>query len=174
MVDLVEGRLPERETASPRRLPAPLESGLIQRDEPLRGGQKDDRVVTAPAVRVLMRERLAMPQPAPRLQGFLDFGVGVEHTHAPEQLDRLEEVAARRDRRVDLQSVAHPGIEVVRTVSGCGVHGPGSGIERHVVAEDARRGARVERVLETDVLELFPLHADERRPERLADGGCDA
>ena len=62
-----------------------------------------------------------MPEPAALLQRFLDVRVRVEHALAAEQLDRVEEVAARADRRVDLEPVLHAGVEVVAAVAGRGV-----------------------------------------------------
>ena len=111
----------------------------IERDEPLRRRQEDHRVVAAPAVRIGVRERLAVPQLAALLQRRLDVRVRVEHALAAEQLHRVEEVSGRPDRRVDLQAVPHAGVEVVGAVARRGVHGAGAGLERHVVAEHAER-----------------------------------
>ena len=41
------------------------------------------------------------------LERRLDVRVGVEHALAAEQLDRVEEMPRRADRRVDLQAVLH-------------------------------------------------------------------
>ena len=68
--------------------------GAVHRHEPLRRGQEDHRVVAAPAVRVRVLERLAVPEPAAFGQRLLDLRVGVEHALAAEQLDVVEEVAA--------------------------------------------------------------------------------
>ena len=54
------------------------------------------------------------------------------------------------DRRVDLEAVAHAGVEVVRAVARRRVDRAGAGVERDVVAQHAERDARVERVLEAD------------------------
>ena len=68
VVDRVDRRFAQR-LASRRQSLEPSARGpsdfsrfAVQRDEPLRRGQKDHRVVAAPAVRVLMRERFAVPQ----------------------------------------------------------------------------------------------------------------
>ncbi len=173
----------------PRRHPPDVaidrvERGLTQRlaarqlhrvevDEPLRRRQEDHRVVAAPAVRVLVRERLAVPQPPARLQRLDDVRVRVEDALAAKQLDVVEEMPRRPDRRVDLQAVFHAGLEVVGAVARRGVHGAGAGVERHVAAEHAERGPRVERMLKADVLQLLALHAGDRRAKRLARRGRD-
>ena len=117
-----------------------------------------------------MRERLAMPQPAALLQRRFDVRVRVEHPLSGEHVDGVEEVAARADRRVDVEAVAHARVEVVRAVPRRRVHRAGAGLERHVIAEHAERGARVERVHEADPLHLLALEARERRGERDASG----
>ena len=66
----------------------------VEPHEPLRGGEKDHRVVAAPAVRVLVRERLAVPQTSTLVQRLLDLRIGVEHPLAAEQLHRVQEVPA--------------------------------------------------------------------------------
>src|SRR6185295_19786127 len=132
---------------------------------PLRRGEEDHRVMAAPAVRVLVRERLAMPKPAALLQRLGHLRVGVEDALATEELHGVEEVARRADRRVDLEAVAHPGLEVVRAVSGRGVDGARARFERDVFAEHAERRPRVERVLEADALELRALYPRNRVAE---------
>ncbi len=80
------------------------QADLVECDEPLGRREKDHRVVAAPAVRVLMGEGLAMPEPAALLQRLFDLRIRVEHPHAAEELDRIEEVSGRSDRRVDVQA----------------------------------------------------------------------
>ena len=77
--------------------------------------------------------------------------IGVEHALAAEELDRLEEVAARSDRRVDLEPVLHAGGEVVAAMARRGVHGAGALLERDVLREHADRIARVERMLKAQM-----------------------
>ena len=67
-------------------------------------------------------ERLAMPQSSALLQRRLDVRVRVEHPLTGEQLDRVEEMAAGSDRRVDLEAIPHAGVEVVGAVTRRGVH----------------------------------------------------
>src|SRR4051794_9385745 len=109
-----------------------------------------------------------MPQPAPPLEGLFDNRVGVENAHPAEQLDDVEKVSGRTDRRVDVEAVATPRVEVVRAVSGRGVHGAGSRIERDVVAEHRQRRPCIEWMLEANALELGALHSGDDRPERTA------
>jgi hypothetical protein len=80
----------------------------VHAHEPLRRGQEDDRVVAAPAVRVLVLELLAVPQPGAPVQLLLDLRVGVEHAHPAKELHGVEEVAAGADGCVDLEPVLHP------------------------------------------------------------------
>ena len=147
----------------------------VERDEPLRRREEDHRVVAAPAVRVLMRERLAMPEASALLQRLVDLRVRVEHALPAEELHRVEKMSGRTDRRVDLEAVLHPGVEVVGAVARRRVHRAGARVERDVVAEHAERRPRVERMLEADVLQLLALHLRDRldrtscrRPPRLS------
>jgi hypothetical protein len=105
--------------------------------EPLRRRQEDDRIVTTPAVRVLVRHGLAMPQPRTRLERLLHVRVGVEHTLTAEQLDVVQEVAGRTDGRIDVEPVLHPGQEIVRTMARRRVDGTCALLERHVLGEHA-------------------------------------
>ncbi len=134
----------------------------VHRDEPLRRREEDDRVVAAPAVRVLMLEILAIPEAAALLERRFDLRIRVPHLQAGEELDRFVVMAAGVERRVDLEAVTHAGLVVVGAVAGRGVDGAGAGIERHVVAEHAERIAFVERMTEHQ-----PLHrlAVERREQ---------
>ena len=89
---LVVDRVPRRLAQRPRLAVRAGDHRLaVQAHEPLRRGEEDHRVVAAPAVRVLVRERLAVPEPAALLQRLLDVRVGVEHALAAEQLDGVEE-----------------------------------------------------------------------------------
>ncbi len=188
VVDRVERRLAKRPplpgfavlhgsgTAARTRLRrAGSQPDAVERNEPLRRGEEDHRVMAAPAVRILMRERLAMPEAPPLLERRLDVRVRIEHALPAEQLHGIEEMAARSDRRVDLEAVFHAGGEVVTAVAGRGVHDAGPGLERHVLRQHADRWTRVQRMLETDVLQQLPFHARHRRPEpsarRLGDLG---
>src|SRR5207248_9996137 len=100
-VDGVERRLPQRAAAEALRPGAGRR--LVQRDETLRGGEEDHRVVAAPAVWILVRERLAVPQPPAFLQRLLDSRIGVEHSLAAEHFRALEERLARPALPCDLE-----------------------------------------------------------------------
>ena len=166
-IDVLERGLPQRAPSPQPGAPSPQR--FVQRDEPLRRREKDDRIVTAPAVRILVRERLAMPQPSSFLQRIGDVRVRVEHALAAEQFHRVEEMSRRSDRRVDLQPVLHAGREVVGAVAGRGVDGARSRLERDVLAQHAERRARVQRMLKADVFELLAFHPRDRRAERFPD-----
>ena len=140
--------------------------GAVKPDEPLRGRQKDHRIVASPAVRVLVRESLAVPEQAPLVQRVLHLRVGVEHPHSSDNRHRVQEVPGGPDWRVDLEAVLHAGIEVVGPVAGRGVHGARSGLERHVFAQDTKRVAGVQRMTEADVLQPLTLDACEQCTER--------
>src|SRR5882757_3914608 len=100
-------------------------------------------MMTPPAVRILVRERLAVPEPAAFLQRLLDFRVRIEHTLTAEQFHRVEKVSRRTDRRVDFKPVAVAGAEVVSAVARRGVDRTRAGVERDVVAEHADRVALI-------------------------------
>ena len=159
VIDLIDGGFPQRLAAGLRHRHA------VHRDEPLRRGEEDHRVVTAPAVRILMREGLAMPQASALGERRFDFRVGVEDALAAEQFDGIQEVSRRTDRGVDFQSVAHAGVEVVGAVSGRRVNRARAGVQRDVGAEHAHRIALVERMPETDAFKLVALHLRDRRSE---------
>src|SRR5689334_10374398 len=99
--------------------------------------------MTAPAMRVLMRERFAVPQLAAFLQRLGDVRVGVEHALSAEEFNRVEKMPGGSDRRVDFEPVLHPGLEVVGAVARRGVNRAGTGFERHVGAQYPDRRARV-------------------------------
>ena len=163
--------------AAPRRDPPRVVDGLqraraqvvgLHGDEPLRRGQEDHRVVAAPAVRVRVVVVLAVPQAAALRERRLDLRVGVVHLEAGEELHRVDEVAARVERGVDLQAVAHARVVVVRTVTRRRVHRARARLERHVVAQHAQRVARVQRVAEHQPVHHLPLEGGERGPEGAA------
>ena len=110
----------------------------VHPDKPLRRREEDDRIVAAPAMRVLVREIRAMQQSAAFLERLFNAGIRVEHPLPGEQLDRVEEMAAGADRRVDLETVPLARGEVVGAMSGRGVHRARSRVERDVVAPAPR------------------------------------
>ena len=138
----------------------------VHRHEPLRRGEEDDRVVAAPAVRVRMLERLAVPEAAAIVQGLLDSRVRVEHALPGEQLHVLEEVPAGPDRGVDVEAVLHPRREVVGAVSRRRVHGARALFERHVGGQHTHRVSRVERVTKAQALQIAAGEGRQRGAER--------
>ena len=58
------------------------QAAVFHRDEPLRRGQEDHRVVAAPAVRVLVLVRLVLPQRPRSRERLDDLRVRLEHAHA--------------------------------------------------------------------------------------------
>ena len=141
----------------------------VHAHEPLGGGEEDHRVVTAPAVRVLVLERFAVPEPPSRRERLFDLRVRIEHALAAEKADGLQKVTARVDRRIDVEIVLPPRQEVVRSVSGSGVHDACSGVERDIVGEHADRIALVERVTEPNAFEQLACHPGDRSLEVSAD-----
>src|SRR5712691_9752440 len=105
----------------------------VHAHEPLRGREEDDGVMTAPAVRVRMFERFAVPETAARRQRLFDLGVGVEYPLPAEETDSLEEVSTGIDRSVDVETVFPAGQKIVRAVPGGRVHRTSTLLERHVV-----------------------------------------
>ena len=85
------------------------------------------------------------------------------------RLDRVEEVAARPDRRVDLEAVLHAGQEVVGAVARRGVHRAGALLERDVVGQHADRIAVVERMPERRCLRAARPSSARPAIERAAD-----
>ena len=166
LIDRVARRIAQR---AHRPVLAPDHRIAVHPDEPLRGRQENHRVVAAPAMRVLMRKDLAVPEARALLERLLHVGVRVEHPLSAEQLHRVEEMSARADRRVDLEAVLDAGQEVVGAVAGRGVHGARARVERHVVAEDAHRIALVQRMAEADALQLLALHPRHGRSKRTID-----
>src|SRR5688500_19760640 len=113
-------------------------------------------------MRVLVRKRLAVPQPAALVQRLLDVRVRLEHLLSAKELDRVEKMPAGTDRRVDVEAVLHPGQVVVRAMSWRGMDRARSLVERDVVGEHGDRIAFVERVPETQSLEQFAFHQRQR------------
>jgi len=75
VIDRMAGRVSKR----PRLTVTPGDDRCaVHANEPLRGRQENHRVVAPPAVRVLMRQRLPVPQPAALLERLFDVGIGVE------------------------------------------------------------------------------------------------
>ena len=135
---LAPGRQPARVGHGLQRALAQGRLALVERDEPLRGGAEDDRVLAAPADRVGVRVLARLQQGAALAQELDDGGIRVEHALAGEVLDLGQEAPRLVDRAVDVEPVAHAGQVVVPAVAGGGVHDARAGVERHVVGEQRR------------------------------------
>src|SRR5262245_50103319 len=112
-----------------------------------------------------MREALPVPQPPALFERLLDVGVGVEDPLTGEQADGLVEMAARTNRRVNLEPVLQTGVEVVGAVTRCGVDRASARVERHVLGEHADRVAIVEWMSKADAFEDLALHLRDRSIE---------
>ena len=95
-------------------------------------------MMAAPAVRVLMREIGAMPQPGALLQFRFNRGIRIEDALPAKQVDRVEEMAGGADGRQRVETVLLPGVEVVGTMSRRRVHDARSRFERHVRTQHAQ------------------------------------
>src|SRR4051812_48141354 len=114
-----------------------------------------------------------MPQPAPLGECRFDLRIGVEHALPAEELHGLEELPARADRRVNVETVLHTGDEVVGPVPRSGVNRARSLIERYVVAKHPDRVAVVERMTKAHTFELLPLQANDGAGEGASHALCD-
>ena len=146
----------------------PAQVSAVERDEPLRGGEEDDRVVAAPAVRVGVLDLGPLPEPAALGQSRLHVRVRLEDPHSTEQLHVGREAAARPDRRVHVEAVLHPRVEVVGAVARGGVDGAGALVEGDVVGQDGNRVALVQRMPEPQAFEV----GSPERPERGSQGAA--
>ena len=140
----------------------------VEGDEPLRGGEEDDRIVAAPAVRVRMLDVGPLPQPAVLGKCCFHMRIRFEDAHSPEPLHVVGELAARPDRRVDVQVVLDPGVEVVGAVARSGVDRARSLLESDVVGQYGDRVTLVQRVAEPKALELGPPQPRERSSQAAA------
>ncbi len=111
--------------------------GVVDRDEPLRGGAEQDRPLAPPAVGVAVAQRLArlVEQVAGLVQVFDDVGVGVPRLAAGPARHLVGELAGVVERRVRLEPVVHAGDVVLGAVAGRGVDQPGALLEGDVVGE---------------------------------------
>ena len=134
---------------------------LVHADEPLRRGAEDHRRLVAPAMRVAVAQRLLVQQlPVGRAAPAMMTLVGLLDLQARRpaacSARKRAVVAHRVDHR---QPVLHADREVLLAVAGRGVHRAGAGIERHVLAEDHRHLALVERMLQLQAFQRAALAA---------------
>ena len=85
------------------------------------------------------------------------FGLASNTRLPPNSSTVSREMAAASDRRVDLEAVLHARQEVVRAMTGRGVHRAGALLERDVVGQHGDRVAVVQRMAELEALEQLAL-----------------
>ena len=143
--------------------------GLLHAQEPLRRRAENHRRLVAPAIRVAVPDLLGVDEATGVAQCLDDLRVRVPDRQALEQRRAGDETPVVAHRVVDRQVVAAAHLVVVGAVAGRRVHGTGARIERHVVAEDDRHLALVERVLEAQSLERPACHLAEHAMRARAD-----
>jgi hypothetical protein len=121
---------------------------VIDAQEPLLGGAEDERVLRAPAVRVGMRERLAVHQPSVGAQIGDDRVVGCKHLASGVPAGFVGEATLRVDRRQHRQVVTLADLKVLVAVPGRGVDRAGAGVGGDVGLEHRARGSVEERMAE--------------------------
>ncbi len=126
---------------------------LVHADEPLRRGAEDQRALVTPAVWIAVAQRcLAQQQPIVG-QPLHDHAVGLIDLERADQRRRRLEAPVRTDRVDDRQPVAHADLVVLLAMRGRRMHGSGPGLERHVLTQDHRHGARQPRMLQPQALQ---------------------
>ena len=113
-----------------------VRSRRVEPDEPLDGRAEDDRLLAAPAVRILVRvPEIHADEGAGGAQVFDDLRVRVEDSFALVFLDRRVP-AAVVDGGEDREVRPFAGLEVVLAVAGRGMDESGARVHGHVVARD--------------------------------------
>lgn len=116
---------------------------LLHADKPLRCGAEDDRSFVPPAMRVTVADLLHVQQRPALLEYLNDMVVGLEHELAREELRTRQEAAVIADRVVHLQAVVLTDLEILLTMSRCGMYRAGTGLQRHMLANDDRDHALI-------------------------------
>src|SRR5262245_46097982 len=119
-------------------------------------------------MRILVLKRRPVPQPASCLQRLFDFRIRVDDYKAAEELDRIEEMAGRSNRRRGFQAVFHSGVEIVGAMARSRVDCARPRIERDVFSKHSLRVALVDRVAKTDALQLRAFESGDRAIESSA------
>ncbi len=101
---------------------------LVHRDEPLRRGAEDHRILAAPAVRITMLVFLAEQQHAAFAHEVDDLIVSGKHIQAREVSNVGCKPSGIVDGAVDVQTVTLADDEVVVTMTGGGMDRAGSGL----------------------------------------------
>src|SRR5207253_8946299 len=105
-------------------------------------------------------DRLRKQERAALAQELDDERIGLEDVDAGPEENVIGELSAGVDRRVDVESIAATGIEIVHAMSRRGVHQASAGVDGHVIAEDEdafawKKGVAILEVLERRALEEF-------------------
>src|ERR1041384_534286 len=106
-----------------------------------------------------------MPKPAALFERRLDLGVGIVDLLAGKELDRVDEVAARVERRVDLEPVLDAGVVVVGAMTRRRMHRPRACLQRYVCAEHGERIAIIKRVTKYQPLHRLAVKRGEQAIE---------
>ena len=162
---------------APARLPPTRLA--VHPDEPLRGRQEDDRVVAAPAVRVLSagtpRGATAVRARSARFDRSDWRRTRAGRRRAPRRRGSVRRVRPARRSRVH---TCTPVMKSSAPWPGAVCTAPVPGLQRHVVAEHAERVARRRAGAGSGgVRARAPLHPRDRRakrrPDRVGDSGCE-
>ena len=114
--------------------PAP-QAGVVQGDEPLLRGPEDDGLFAAPAVGIGVGQAALLEESPVALHVLGDARVRVEDVQAGVARRPGDEFPVLVDGRVDIDAVGLPGQEVVVSVAGGGMHGPGAVLESDVFGQ---------------------------------------
>ena len=136
------------------------QTGLVHRDKPLVGSTEEHRVLTAPAVRIAVRDLLLEDQGAALAQELDDVRVGLVGIHAAEGATGAKllagiELAVVIDRHADVgDALLEAGKVVVDAVAGRVVDDTGTVIDTDVIGQQRHALDTVEdRLLVVDVVE---------------------
>ena len=110
-------------------------SGLIHFDKPLLGGPEDNRIVTAPAVRIAVLVGVMPQQRTPIAQELYDDRICGENVFAFVFGQALEVDAVIIERSVNFEPILLAGNKVIRAVTGSGVNDTTSLIEGDVIGQ---------------------------------------
>src|SRR5271169_7237865 len=137
---------------------------MIDTHEPLFGGEENQRILAAPAMRIAVRELERMEQRAGRTQFLDDRVVGLENILAYPLAAVGGELAGRVDRRKRLEPVLRADHEIFVAMSGRGMHEAGAGVGRNMVAVHqlyiAGNERMAENILPVERLERFAIERD--------------
>ena len=138
---------------------------MIHADEPLRRSAEDDRRFVAPAAWVAVNQFFHVQQCAFLTQQLNDQIVSLENELAIQQRVSASQVAAVWPYRIGhFQAVLLADDEVIRAVAWRGVYCTGTGIQRHMFAEDCRHVEAHKRVFETHQLQIGTFAAAQHFP----------